>query len=273
MKIQTILSAAVLTAILSTAASAQTVLDSIDNYVNDVSAEAAANFTSFSANLQDINGSVNIASVGSAGGSVSDIRNNIVDEDHSVIIGELSAGGTSEATSVFGGGATAAAIGVTAGGILNCDVGDTTGDDTAENSCNIAASGINLVDTLSTDMTVTDITVNGGLTLQSFGDVASTAIGAMSDATQNITETGATAMSSAAANTSNTASEAEFAAATGSGVSSLTFAINDGDINGSTVVNLSGGSIDFASIKATAVGSLNTSDVTAIFVGSGLNGF
>ena len=119
MKIQTILSAAVLTAIMSTGASAQTVLQSIDNYVNDVSAEAAANFTSFSANLQDINGSVNIASSGTAGGSVSDIRNNIVDEDGSVIIGNLSAGGTSEATSLFGGGAAAAAIDVTAGGILD----------------------------------------------------------------------------------------------------------------------------------------------------------
>ena len=264
MKIQTILSAAVLTAIMSTAVSAQTVLDSIDNYVDQVSDEAQANFTSFSANLTGINGSVDISSVGSAGGSLTTATNALSDTDSSDIIGALSGGGTSEAI----GTANAAGITVDAGGILVCDVDASTGTDTAENSCNIAASGINFVDTVSTDASTMSTTVSGGMTQQNFGDVASTAIGAMSDATQDITETGATISDSAAANTTNTASSADFASATGSGVSSLTFAINDGGIDGSTTIGLAGGSIDFDSVKATAVGSLNTSDVTAAFLGS-----
>ncbi len=264
MKIQTILSAAVLSAIMSTAASAQTVLNSIDAYVNQVSADAAANFTSFSANLTGIDGSVDISAIGSAGGSVTTATNDLSDADNSDIIGALSGDGTSEAI----GTAVASGMIVDFDGILVCDVGDSTGTDTADNSCDIAASGINFGDVHSTDTGSVVATVNGAMTQQNFGDVASTAIGAMSDATQDITETGATISDSAAASTTNTASSADFASATGSGVSSLTFAINDGGIDGSTMIDLAGGSIDFDSVKATAVGSLNTSDVTAVFLGS-----
>ena len=97
MKIQTILSAAVLTAILSTAASAQVVLLPT---VTIVLGDATARFVSISENIAIINGYVEITAEGVSGGTtgtttLTALENNSIVGTNLIVSSQGSAAGTS----------------------------------------------------------------------------------------------------------------------------------------------------------------------------------
>lgn len=104
-------------------------------------------------------------------------------------------------------------------------------------------------------------------TAQDFGDVASVAAGALNTATFNVSETAGTTVASSAGNTLTTMAEATDELSSGSGLLASADALNSALINGSITANLTGGDVTFASISSVAAGALNTVTVDAELVG------
>ncbi len=103
-------------------------------------------------------------------------------------------------------------------------------------------------------------------TTATFGDMATTAAGALSNTTTNLTEAAAVFDSSADAATSNTSSMAADMTEVGGGIGVSTGAFNSGLIDGGISVSVDAGNTAIGSLSTTAAGAINTADITAAFV-------
>ncbi len=105
-------------------------------------------------------------------------------------------------------------------------------------------------------------------TTATFGDISTTAAGALSNTTTNLTEAAAVFDSSADAATTNTTSAASDLMEVGGGVGVSTGAFNAAAalIDGGISVTVDAGNTNFGSLSTTAAGAINTANITASFV-------
>ncbi len=105
-------------------------------------------------------------------------------------------------------------------------------------------------------------------TTATFGDISTTAAGALSNTTTNLSETAAMFEASADAATSNTSSAADDMMSMGGGIGVSTGAFNAAaaTIDGGITVDVVAGNTNFGALSTTAAGAINTADITASFV-------
>ena len=106
-------------------------------------------------------------------------------------------------------------------------------------------------------------------TTATFGDMSTTAAGALSTSTLTLTETAAVFDASAEAMTTNTESMASDMTEMGGGIGVSTGAYNAAlaMINGSIMVDVDAGNTMIGNLSTTAAGAINTATITANFVG------
>jgi hypothetical protein len=214
----------------ATTVSAQTVIDSFDNMVDQVlgtvlEVNTDAAFLSSAVNIEAVNGSIDISSSATNGPGES---------------------------------------------VINGDSFNITIDDLSATGTDILGSGINSIDgSGSFTDTSGGTTETFAAVTQSFGDLTTVAAGAINDGTANLTETAADASVNAEAISSSTSTSIESLNNTGSTIGSANVALNTALIDGSVVANMTDTSATVGAISTTAAGAINTSDVTATFIGTG----
>jgi hypothetical protein len=233
MKIKMILPLTMAGMFAATTVSAQTVIDSFDNMVDQIlgtvdGVNTDAAFLSSAVNIEEVTGSIDISSSASntPGSSI------VEGESLEITIDNLSA------------------TSLEPGGILGLGINSIDG------------SGSFTDTTGGTTDTFAAVT-------QSFGDLTTVAAGAINDGTANLTETAADASVNAEAISSSTSTSIESLNNTGSTIGSANVALNTALIDGSVVANMTDTSATVGAISTTAAGAINTSDVTATFIGTG----
>ena len=207
-------------------------------------------------NSADIDGSINIASIGQSASAASDAADTAVsiaagagklsyESASAAIDGSLGAG------TLFSGDAPKLEL-------KDLDLAGNTASEAADLAV-IAGQYARSEVTSSAESTVA--------TIQEFGDVGSVAAGALNTATFDVSETAGETVSSSAGETLTTLADATDSLASGSGLFVSADALNSALINGSITANLDGGDVKFTSISSVAAGALNTVTVDAELVG------
>ncbi len=237
--------AAAILAVTGTAASAQVVTEITDT----IEALAIGGIvTNLATNLSGVDGTINIAVGGSNGGTL-----NTTDTINEIY---AAAGVTIDADATGDAASSSANL---AGGLLigDCAAGAGSTD------CGLSLTGVSV--DFSETLSELETTL---ATTATFGDIASTAIGAVNDTTADVTEMAATVSTSSASNSSSTAANASFDSSFGSGLLILSGATNAADIAGAVDIAVDAGNTNFGAVGTTAAGAINTGNIIAQFVGT-----
>lgn len=223
-----------------------------------LSVESIANtvLSATAVNTADIDGSINIASIGQSTSNLSNTANGSLD-----IAFNAAQDVSSTSNSTFDGGLEVGAAFIASAPALELEGLTLIGSASQDATDSASIGGSYATDTVSTAAESTTATV------QAFGDVASVAAGALNTATFTVSETAGTTLASSAGETLTTLANASDEIASGSGLIVTGDAFNTALINGSITADLNGGDVDFTSIKSVAAGALNTVTVDAGVVG------
>ena len=232
-------------------------LTEINTGLSDVLSVATIANTVLSAtatNTADIDGSINIASIGQSTSDASEAANEAKN-----IAFDAATNASSASNSAFDGGLDAGSL------FAESDL-ELEGLSLAGNSAEEAADAASIAGSYATSA-ASEAASSATATVQSFGEVASVAAGALNTATFTVAETAGTTLASSAGETLTTLANASDELASGSGLVVTGDALNTALINGSITANLTGGDVDFTSISSVAAGALNTVTVDASVVG------
>ena len=223
-----------------------------------LSVESIANtvLSATAVNSADIDGSINIASIGQSTSDLSNTANGAVD-----IAFNAAEEASSASNSAFDGGLEVGAAFIASAPALELEGLTLVGSAAQDAADSASIAGSYATETASTAAESTTATV------QAFGDVASVAAGALNTATFTVSETAGTTLASSAGETLTTLANASDEIASGSGLIVTGDALNTAMINGSITADLNGGDVDFTSISSVAAGALNTVTVDAGVVG------
>lgn len=208
-------------------------------------------------NIADIDGSINITSIGQSTSDASEAANEATN-----IAFDAATSASSASNSAFEGGLDVGAS-FAEGAAPSLEL---EGLSLAGNAAEEAADAASIAGSYATSE-ASEAASSATATVQSFGEVASVAAGALNTATFTVAETAGTTLASSAGETLTTLAEASDSLASGSGLVVTGDALNTALINGSITADLNGGDLTFTSISSVAAGALNTVTVDATLVG------
>ncbi|MFA8444003.1 hypothetical protein [Yoonia sp.] len=207
-------------------------------------------------NIADVDGSINIASIGQSASAANDAADTAV----SIAAGAGTLSYESASAAIDGG--------LGAGNLFSGETPklELTNLELAGNKASEAAD-LAVIAGQYTRNEVTSSAESTVATIQEFGDVASVAAGALNTATFEVSETAGETVASSAGETLTTLANATDSLTSGSGLLVSADALNSALINGSITAELDGGDVTFTSISSVAAGALNTVTVEADLVG------